>query len=187
MKKQVTMAMVLALAAVFSLTKAAGAEPPRFVYEDLGYLGGDNSQLIYLDVLMGINDNGQLAGTTATTSGYRAFVKTPGHVMVPLGSPGITSGAADINNYGIIVGAVGPVAMNWEPSLGGYSQKLLGHNAQETYMAMKINDSNVRAINNELSLTVDDPVLYKYLGTNYYHFTAYCLSSNSYGIIYLNI
>lgn len=76
------------------------ADPPvqsRYTITDLGTLGGSSSQAY------GINDKGQVVGSSFFSGGERAFLWEKG-TMQNLGSLGGNSWAYDINNAGQVVG-----------------------------------------------------------------------------------
>lgn len=119
MKKQISVALLLAWAAVCCL--AGASEAVKFRYEDLGTLGG-NQEFPGFDLKeLGINDLGQVVGFSHTATGdLQAFVKSPGQDMqaLPLSAGTIRSHAAGINHSGLISGWYEDKythACKWEP------------------------------------------------------------------------
>ncbi|MDR3554621.1 MAG: hypothetical protein P4L55_07695 [Syntrophobacteraceae bacterium] len=118
---------------VFSGGQVA-ANPPLFLYEDLGNLGGVPGYYAAGLREAGINDSGVVVGYSLTPSGKKhAFVKVPGKAMQDLGAlapSGSESHALAINNGGLVGGyyvdAGGTHACFWTPSGQSYLFKGLG-------------------------------------------------------------
>lgn len=105
MKKQVTVALLLAWVAVCSLAGPAAAV--RFRFEDLGNLGGSQEYPNFDYKMAGINDLGQVVGMSFTAGGaLRPFLKSPGRAMqeLPVISGTIQAYAICINHAGLIGG-----------------------------------------------------------------------------------
>jgi probable HAF family extracellular repeat protein len=132
MKKHMVMALGLAWIAVFCLAGAAGAV--KFRYENLGTLGGNQTYTTFDFKEAGINNAGQVVGSSFTAGGVQhAFVKSPGQAMVDLGSiiPGSSeSYALCISKLGIIGGyyndTSGDHAVEWSQFMGMYQYASLG-------------------------------------------------------------
>ena len=86
---------------------------------------------------LGINESGQVIGHTTAAGNSRALVIRAGEAqqLLPLPVGMISSAALDINDLGVVVGAVGPFydpefagrAARWTPDgMGGYTVDLLG-------------------------------------------------------------
>jgi len=105
MKKQVVAGLFLSLVAVFCL--AGASEAVGFRYENLGTLGSIQAYPGFWGKEAGINDAGQMVGSSFTAGGARhAFIKSPGQSMqeLPL-FPGTTETYATcINRSGLIGG-----------------------------------------------------------------------------------
>ncbi|HUI66607.1 MAG TPA: hypothetical protein VL087_00135 [Nitrospirota bacterium] len=107
MKKLVTnnkvsvFSMLMLTILLFAATVSA---QPSYLVIDLGGLGGTTS-VGTTSVGEGINDNGQVTGQAAITSGYIHAFLYSGGTMTDLGTlGGTTSVGSDINNSGQIVG-----------------------------------------------------------------------------------
>lgn len=105
MKKQVVVGLLLSLVAVCCL--AGTSEAVKFKYENLGNLGSSQAYPGFWGKEAGINDAGQVVGSSFTAGGARhAFIKSPGQSMqeLPL-FPGTTENRATcINRSGLIGG-----------------------------------------------------------------------------------
>ncbi len=105
MKKQVVLGLFLSLVAVFCLTGAS--EAVKYRYENLGNLGSSQAYPGFWTKEAGINDAGQVVGSSFTAGGARhAFIKSPGQSMqeLPLFTGTTENRATCINLSGLIGG-----------------------------------------------------------------------------------
>ena len=100
MKKCPWTMILVALGILLLLTGPLEAAPPRYFMQDLGDLGGGDTEA------NGINAAGQVVGYSKNAAGQgRAFLKTPGRPMEDLGTfGGAQSQAKGINDSGQVVG-----------------------------------------------------------------------------------
>jgi hypothetical protein len=114
------------MAGLFLLPSPAAAQTPRYHAEYLGTFSPGR-----------LSENGQLVGTSTVGGNQRGFTIGPGHPIqyLPLPSGMVSSIAIDINEQGMIVGAVSAYyspefsgrAIAWDPDgAGGYTTRLLG-------------------------------------------------------------
>jgi hypothetical protein len=115
--------LVSGLALLPSLTEA---QTPRYHVEFLGTFFPGR-----------ISENGEIIGTTSVSGNQRGYVTSSGHPLqlLPLPDGMISSNAIDVNEQGVIVGAVSPYytpefsgrAVAWDPDgVGGFTVRLLG-------------------------------------------------------------
>jgi len=114
------------LGALFILPSLTLAQTPQYHLEFLGEFFPGR-----------ISENGQIIGTTSDGANQRGYIVGSGQMLQLLPLPdGMTSSyAIDINDHGVIVGAVSPFyspefggrAIAWDPDRqGGYTTRLLG-------------------------------------------------------------
>ena len=110
-----------------AIATAAPADPPMYDVEYLGSSSGASA----------MNDAGLIAGTTTDSGNLRAWVGGPGAglTLLPLPPATVSSWASDLNEAGVVVGAVGSYyspelfgqAAIWQPDGdGGYTVEVLG-------------------------------------------------------------
>lgn len=133
----------LALAATVALCASTGAHAAQFTIQDIGDLGGSKGYTF----AHGMNDLGQIVGTSSYSTQNHAFLWDPLTGMQDLGDLGSGtrySIATDINNKGQVVGSASnndlrQHAFRW--SADGGMQDLGVLNATEDYsFATAIND-----------------------------------------------
>lgn len=119
----------------------AAAQTPRYQAEFLGEFSPGR-----------ISERGEIIGTTSLDGNQRGYVVSSGQPLqyLPLPSGMISSIAIDVNEQGVIVGAVGPYyspeflgrAMAWDPDGGGgYTTRYLGAlPGQSISRAMAVNN-----------------------------------------------
>jgi hypothetical protein len=114
------------MASLALMPSLAAAQSPRYHAEYLGAFSPGR-----------ISENGQIIGTSTVGGNQRGFVVGSGHPIqyLPLPSGMISSNAIDVNEHGVIVGAVSAYyspefyghAIAWDPDgSGGYNARLLG-------------------------------------------------------------
>lgn len=114
------------LTGLWLFASQASAQPPRYQAELLGpFFPGR------------INESGQIIGTVDVAGNQRGYIVSSGHPIqyLPLPSGMISSNAIDVNEQGVIVGAVSTFyspeffgrAIAWDPDgLGGFTARYLG-------------------------------------------------------------
>jgi probable HAF family extracellular repeat protein len=155
MRKKLTLLMAMICLTVLGGTTQAAAT--RYLYKDLGTLGGDMSDAL------GINDVGQVAGVAQTLNGDpHAFLKSPMSPMRDLGTLGGAAGgmswAYAVNQFvvgvsSVVIGTIGTDhAFRWSPSHGMQDLGALEfpENASYAYGTNKsgivVGESNVSSI-----------------------------------------
>ena len=174
MKKRIFFAAILVLVAWLLLSGAALAQ--RYVFQDLGDLGGGGS------VASGLNDTGQVVGSSYTADNViQAYVWDPKtKAVLPLGDlGGFESEAYAINNLGQVAGSSFTPDFYLNPVLWDAAtqtiQDLGNLSVAGTCELLALNDQGQAAgyifdINgNQRAFTLDPPYTTKQLLPNLYH------------------
>jgi probable HAF family extracellular repeat protein len=143
MQKRLYVVLWNAFMVIFFLSGPIHAAAPRYIYYDLGTLGGDNSNA------NAINHNGRVAGAAQNSTANRAYFKDPGQPMQDILAPwtDIIVGSArgiNVNNYivGDFAKADGRNRAFWRSAGLGGLYKELGTLGGNNSIAYGINSAN---------------------------------------------